>query len=160
MDNNLVVLVDFDYTLFDTEKFVQFLSSSPNSVDYKNFLFPDALPFIEYASKFADLTLFSEGELEFQEEKVEGTGIDELFLGGVKILPSFTKIDELTKIGSGKNVILIDDKPDIVDEAVSLGFKVIRVKRGKYAKSETKSKPSFVVGSLSEIVEKDLLRNF
>jgi len=75
MDNKITILIDFDYTLFDTTKFVETLEKSSDTIDYKEFLYPDTQSFIEYASKFGDLTLFSEGELEFQKEKIEGTGI-------------------------------------------------------------------------------------
>ena len=160
MDNNLVVLVDFDYTLFDTEKFVQFLSTSPSSIDYKNFLFPDALPFIEYASKFAKLTLFSEGEPEFQKEKIEGTGIENLFSGGVKIFPSYSKMKNLDNLKTDAKVVLIDDKPEVVDYGISKGLTVIRIRRGKYSSEESMKEPNFVVKSLSEIVDKDILRSF
>lgn len=160
MDNKSTILVDFDYTLFDTTRFVDYISTSPKSVDYKDFLYPDALGFLEYASEFGNLTLFSEGEIEFQKEKIEGTGIEKLFSGGIKILPSYTKVNELTKMSNSTNLIMIDDKPDVVDQAISLGFKAIRINRGKYADVNTKLKPNLVVGSLSEIVKKDLLREF
>jgi FMN phosphatase YigB (HAD superfamily) len=80
-----------------------------------------------------------------------------LFTGGVKIFPSYSKMNELFKIPEGEKTILVDDKPEVVDQAVSLGYKVIRVKRGKYAADETKLKPDFVVVSLAEIISKDIL---
>lgn len=160
MSKDLTILVDFDYTLFDTTKFVNTLSGSPKAIDYKDFLYPDALEFLEYASEFGDLTLFSEGEIEFQKEKIDGVEIGKFFLGGVKILPSYTKFSELTRMSNVTNMIMVDDKPEIVDQAISLGFKVIRIKRGKYAEVNTKLKPNLVVESLSEIVKKDLFREF
>lgn len=160
MSKDVTILVDFDYTLFDTTRFVNTLSSSPKTVDYKDFLYPDALGFLEYASEFGNLILFSEGEIEFQKEKIDGVDIEKLFSGGIKILPSYTKVSELTKMSNAVNLIMIDDKPDVVDQAVSLGFKTIRINRGKYAGVNTKLKPNFVVESLEEIVKKDLLRDF
>lgn len=159
MDKKVTILVDFDHTLFDASKFVKFLSDSPETIDYKSFLYPDSLKFIDYASKFGNLTLFSEGEVEYQKEKIEATEVGKLFPGGVKIFPSYSKVQDLTKISSGGKIILIDDKPDVVDQAISMGCKVIRVKRGKYSGEETKTKPDFVVSSLAEIVAKDVLRS-
>lgn len=157
MDNKTVILVDFDHTLFDTEKFVKFLESSPKEIDYKEFLYDDALDFINYASRFGKLMLFSEGEVGFQKEKIKGTGIENLFLGGFHIFPSYTKSGKLLKITNIKNTILIDDKPEIIDTATSLGMRVVRIRRGKYANDETKSEPNFEVKNLSELVEGNLL---
>lgn len=157
--NIITILVDFDYTLFDTDKFVKYLQDSPEVINFNDFLFSDVNEFLDYASKFGELTLFSEGDLDFQKAKINGSGIVNLFSGGIKILPSYTKVMELEKIENKENVILIDDKPEVVDKAVSLGIKVIRVKRGKYKEEGTKSSPNLVVNSLSEIVEKDLLKN-
>lgn len=159
MDKDSIILVDFDHTLFDTSRFVEFLSKSPETINYKDFLYPDVSGFLDYASKLGKLTLFSEGEVEFQKEKIEGTGIGKLFPGGVRILPSYTKVGELAKMSDASETILIDDKPEIIDQAISSGFKVIRVKRGKYAGEDTKFKPNIEVESLAEIVKNDLLRN-
>lgn len=160
MSKDVTILVDFDHTLFDTTQFANSISGSPKAVDYKDFLYPDALPFLEYASEFGDLTLFSEGEIEFQKEKIDGVGIEKFFTDGIKILPSYTKVSELTKMSNAVNLIMIDDKPEVVDQAISLGFKVIRINRGKYAGVNSKLKPNFVVESLAELVKKDLLRDF
>lgn len=157
MDKKTTILIDFDYTLFDTSRFVETLEKSPDTIDYKVFLYPDTLSFIDYASRFGDLTLFSEGEPEFQKEKIEGTGISSKFKGGTKIFPSYTKVDELLKMPKDEKTILIDDKPDVVDMAMKSGIFVIRVRRGKFSGDETKESPKFVVDSLSEIVSENLL---
>lgn len=159
MDKNITILVDFDYTLFDTAKLVKTLSGSPERLDYKDFLYTDALELIDYASGLGNLILFSEGDIDFQKEKIDGTGIGKLFSGGVKVFPSYSKMQYLANIAPGKKVILIDDKPEVLDKGISLGYRVIRVKRGKYSDDETKSKPDFVVNDLSEICKKDLLRS-
>ncbi len=158
MHKNATILVDFDYTLFDTTKFIEFLSKSPKNIDYRDFLYPDSINFINYASEFGNPTLFSEGEVEFQKEKINGTEIGKLFSGGVRIFPSYSKLEDLAKNIDGSKIILIDDKPEVIDGAASLGCKVIRIKRGKYSEQKTKIKPDFEVASLSEIVDRDLLR--
>lgn len=157
MMDNTVILVDFDHTLFDTGRFAQSSGATSVGLNYKDFLYPDVFEFINYASKFGELTLFSEGEVEFQKEKIEGCGIKTLFSGGVKVFPSHSKADELLKISKPENIILIDDNPEVVDKAISLGCRVIRVKRGKHEKSGTKKQPEFTVENLSEIVRKNLL---
>lgn len=159
MDKKLIILIDFDHTLFDTTRFVESLSSSPKKVNYKDFLYSDALEFINYASDFGDLILFSEGDVDFQKKKIDGTGIGELFSGGVKIFPSYSKMQNLANITIGERVILIDDKPEVIDKGISMGYHIIRVKRGKHRDEEMKNKPDFVVSSLSEIVAEDILRS-
>lgn len=159
MDKKATILVDFDHTLFDVTKLIKFLSDSPETIDYKSFLYADSLEFIDYASKFGNLILFSEGKVEYQKEKIEATEVGKLFSGGVKIFPSYSKMQDLAKISSRGKIILIDDKPDVVDQAISMGCKVIRVKRGKYRGERTKTKPNFVVGSLAEIIAKDVLQS-
>lgn len=157
--NKLTIFVDFDYTLFDTTKFVEFLSSSPNNINYKDFLYPDALEFIDYAAKFGELVLFSEGEVDFQREKITGTGIDKLFSGGVKVFPSYSKVVNFVRLEEGQKAVLIDDKPEVIDQGISLGYQTIRVRRGKYVSQGTKSCPRFIVDNLSEIIEKNLLQS-
>jgi FMN phosphatase YigB (HAD superfamily) len=158
LTKNVVILVDFDYTLFDTAKFVEFLSNSPKTINYKDFLFSDALEFISYASSFGNLVLFSEGDVNFQKEKITGTGIGKLFSGGVKIFSSFSKMEDLSNVVTSQKVILIDDKPGVIDKGIFMGYSTIRIRRGKYANKETKNKPDFVVDNLSNLVTKDLLR--
>ncbi|OGM88671.1 hypothetical protein A2594_03065 [Candidatus Woesebacteria bacterium RIFOXYD1_FULL_41_28] len=159
MGRKTTILVDFDHTLFDTERYVREKSASDH-VDYKEFLYPDTLAFIKYASDFGEAVLFSEGDVEFQREKISGTGIESLFSGGVKIFPSFSKMENLDDMVLNGKVIIVDDKPEVVDYGISKGFTVIRVRRGKYSDEESKNQPDFVVKSLSEIIEKDILQSF
>ncbi len=156
MNRILTILIDFDHTLFDTEKFVKYLSENPEELNYADFLYPDAIAFIDYANSKGTTVLFSEGEPEFQKEKIRESGIEELFKGGVKILPSFSKMENLEE-WKNKALVFVDDKPEVIDEAGKKGFLTIRVKRGKYADVETRKPAKYTVGSLAEIVEKDLL---
>jgi UDP-N-acetylmuramate--alanine ligase len=155
----VTILVDFDHTLFDTEKYAEARSVRKIN-DYKEFLYPDAVDFIKYASSFGEMVLFSEGDVPFQKEKIKGTGIENLFSGGVKIFPSYSKMKNLDNLKTGDKVVLIDDKPEVTDYGISKGFTVIRVRRGKYSSEEAINEPNFVVKSLSEIIDKDILRGF
>jgi FMN phosphatase YigB (HAD superfamily) len=151
------ILVDFDHTLFNTEKFKEILKTG-TIPGYPEFLYDDAPQFLEYAREYGELALLSEGEPDFQKEKIEKSGISKFF-SEVKIFPSFQKSTYFAQVSDKPNVILIDDKPDIIDEAVSVGLTVIRVKRGKYKDAETKFRPRYVVNSLQEIIDKDILKN-
>lgn len=156
MDKKFEMFIDFDHTIFNTEEFAKYLSTSPKQINYKEFLYPDAISFIKYASGFGKTVIFSEGDPAFQKEKIDGSGIAE-FASCVQIFPSYSKMTELKS--QGAEIILIDDKPEVVDEAIDKGVTVIRVRRGKYKDVETKREPKFVVSSLQEIVDRDLLKS-
>ena len=158
MNKNLTILVDFDHTLFDTGKFVKFRSKNPKELNYSDFLYPDAISFIIYAGSKGTSVLFSEGEVDFQKEKIKGTGIEKLFNGGVRVLPSFSKMASLGE-WEGKKIVLIDDKPEVIEEAAKNGFLTIRVRRGRYADLDTQNLADFTVKSLREIIDKNLLES-
>ena len=158
MNKNLTILVDFDHTLFDTGKFVKFRSKNPKELNYSDFLYPDAIPFIIYASGKGTTVLFSEGEVDFQKEKINGTGIEKLFNGGVRVLPSFSKMSSL-KEWKGRKLVLIDDKPEVIKDAAKKSFLTIRVRRGRYVNVDTQNLADFTVKSLREIVDKNLLES-
>lgn len=156
MDKKFEMFIDFDHTIFNTEEFAKYLSTSPKQINYKEFLYPDAVSFIKYASGFGKTVIFSEGDPAFQKEKIDGSGIAE-YATDVQIFPSYSKMDGL-KSPEAK-IILIDDKPEVIDEAIEKGITVIRVKRGKHRDVETRNEPKYVVSSLQEIIDKDLLGN-
>jgi len=157
MDKN-IILIDFDHTLFNTTKFAENVDKLNGDINYKSFLYPDAEEFIKYASQYGTPVLFSEGELNFQLEKIKNTGIGKLFRENVKVYPSYGKMADIKNLTNGHSVVLIDDKPEIVDMAISWGYKVIRVKRGKYIDSNSNLSPTHEVESLRDIISKDLLK--
>ncbi len=157
MDKN-IILIDFDHTLFNTNKFVENVDKLGKDVNYKSFLYPDAEEFVTYASKYGTPVLFSEGEVNFQLEKIKNTGIDKLFKENVKVYPSYEKMLDIKKLTAGHDVVLIDDKPEVVDMAISWGYKVIRIKRGRYIESNSNLLPTHEVDSLKAIISKDLLK--
>ncbi len=157
MEKGVKIFIDFDHTIFNTGEFVKHLSDSPAHINYKDFLYPDAIPFIKYASGFGDTVLFSEGDKKFQMEKIIGTGIEKFFTDGVQIFSSFSKMNVVNE--SEKKVVLIDDKPEVIEAGVAKGFFVVRVRRGRYKDLETKVVPKYVVGSLQEIIDKNLLKS-
>ena len=148
------ILIDLDYTLLDTDKFR--VNIDENMDNLRDFLYPDALAFLKYAEKFGTPTLFSEGELDFQKTKIEMTGLTGIFGNNIKLYPSYQKLFDLEKMHNPTEVIVVDDKPDIIDQAISLGMKTIRINRGKYKDMPTKLTPLYKVNDLEEIIKKDL----
>lgn len=151
------ILIDFDNTLFDTESFKKELAKKGELKDLSMFVYPDVTRFIDYAKIYGVPILFTEGDLSLQKEKILKSGIDELF-GTVKVFDSYTKIENLKKDFQVGSTVIIDDKPDFVKDAFAFGFKVIRVKRGKYSNVIADVPEDFVAESLDEIIEKDLIR--
>jgi len=151
---NALILIDFDHTLFNTEKFKKAIKRE-TVLKYRDFLYKDALEFLDYAKKFGKLVLFSEGEVDFQRKKIEKSGVLKFF-SKVKIYPTDSKAQNFVEF-RGKRTILIDDKPKIADEAIPAGLSVIRVRRGKYKTINTRFTPAIEVKNLKEIIRRDLL---
>ncbi len=149
-----LILIDFDHTLFNTEKFKKAIKREAIP-RYRGFLYKDALEFLDYAKKFGKLILFSEGEADFQRKKIKKSGVLKFF-SKVKIYPTDSKAQNFVEF-QGERIILIDDKPKIADEAISVGLSVIRVRRGKYKSINTRFTPAIEVKSLKEIIRRDLL---
>ena len=160
---NATLFVDFDHVLFNTENFKKELTPLAFPREIARFLYEDAASFLKHAGKHFDLILFTEGEEDFQKEKLEKSGILRLAeFREVIVLPSETKaqkIPELMKTYQNR-LLLIDDKPENVEAAIDAGLAVIRVKRGKYSEQETAKKAIFEVNSLKEIAEKKILEKW
>lgn len=156
-----LILIDFDHTLFNTTRFKKELKEGRKRFNYRKFLYPDSKKFISYATKYGTPTLFSEGDVNFQKNKIIKTGMKDFFGVNIKIYPSsleIGKMDKINKLAANyQKVILIDDKPEIVSKALALDYKVIRVKRGKYREIKTAIHPTFEVENLKEIIRQDLL---
>ncbi len=155
MDKNKTFLIDFDHTLFNVNEFVRDRDLGKLK-EYKNYLYPDVLEFILYAKRHGKAVLFSEGEHGFQNEKIEKSGVKELFGKDVEIYPSLTKVAGIRNYGTKDKILVIDDKPEVIDNVLEMGYKAIRVKRGKYAEKECSLVPTAEVDNLSEIIRQDL----
>lgn len=131
--NKKIVLFDIDYTLFDTDTFKQ--SNLQN-----HSLYDETHEVLNQLSKIAKLGIFSEGELEFQKNKLTKTKIKRYFK------PKYTHIVEekdanLQKIllkYKDNQLFLVDDKLMVLYRAKTLRPSIftIWIKRGVYAKSQ------------------------
>lgn len=87
-----VLFLDFDRTLFDTEQFYEWLgedhfarimdleSGKLTPPDYRKWLYPDTLPFLNEAKKTHQLVLLSYAmNTLLQQHKIEGSGIASFF---------------------------------------------------------------------------------
>ena len=137
-----IILIDLDHTLYDVDNEV---------------LYPDALDFIGYAKKYGEIYLFTEGDLKFQEEKIKRLQLDELFGDNILLHKEYEKMDGVKNKFSSKDVILIDDRADVIDKAIVLGWRTIKVKRGRHQSEECNLLPDYAVNSLRAIIGKKYL---
>ena len=153
-----IILIDFDHTLFNVYEYLK--DENKGIVTPKKFpgyLYKDALEFITYSKKYGDSYIFSEGDVGFQKFKIEQTGIAGIFKNNLKIYGSYAKMSNAKNEFWGKDVILIDDNPNAIFEAKKIGWKVIRVKRGKNRKEANKILPDYTVNNLRSIIKMNLL---
>lgn len=146
-----VILFDIDYTLFDTGKFKE--------SDLTEFiLYDEVIDVLHQLGQHAVLGIFSEGELDFQKAKLVNTMIHAHFSEDhLHIVSSKNKtIAEVLKQYEKKNVILVDDKIEILEMAKKLSphLVTIWVKRGPFASNAASSfSPDVSVETLDEILE-------
>jgi len=151
--SNIVILFDIDNTLFNTEK----LKKS----ELKTFeLYEEVKKTLEKLSKIATLGLFSQGEIAFQNKKLEVTNIKDYFTDEHKHIVKY-KIDviedTLQRYKGNTKVFFVDDWVDMLRLAKKFDPSIFTIwmKRGQYAtmqKSYADFTPDAVVETLTEVV--------
>lgn len=147
---NKLILFDIDYTLFDTAAFKE-----SNLTNYS--LYDEIASLLKDLSKTAMLGIFSQGELEFQKNKLKETGIDKHFIDEyINIVES--KVDTIESvIDKYKNyeIFLIDDRIDNLEMAKGhdRNVKTVWVKRGPFATGETKFIPDKSISDLKQLLD-------
>ena len=151
-----IVLFDIDYTLFDTKAFIDsgFKKYAP---------YDEIPPTIKRLSKSFDLGIFSKGEIEFQNNKLDKTGLRKYFKKSNIHIFEDKNANLKDVIGKYDNykVFLIDDKLQVLYEAkLSMPLIVtIWIKRGPFAENQKPIEnffPDITVNNLvnlSKIVE-------
>ncbi len=151
------ILIDLDHTLFNVNKFLKDTNKSFfKDEELSKYLYDDVINFIEYSKKYGAAYIFSEGDVDFQNKKIKNTGLSEIFGKNLKIYPSYAKMSNAKSEFFGKNVILVDDNPTVIYKAKKLGWRAIRVRRGKHRGEKDKIVPDITVRSLDAIVTDDL----
>ncbi|GEM_PF-26585 len=153
-----VVLFDIDYTLFDTGTFKE-------SQLQKYSLYQETVDVILKLQGSAKLGIFSEGEIEFQKNKLLKTEINRHFEN--EYLHIVEKKDEVLESVLDKyddyNLFLVDDKLPILHAAKKYkpSLFTIWIKRGIFADNQEPIKgfiPDAIVDTLDGIVS--LVKNF
>lgn len=125
-----IILFDIDYTLFDTAQFKE-----SGLTTYK--LYEEVEEALKILSSLAEIGIFSQGEGEFQREKLKQTLIHEHF--EEKNIHIFARKDE--NLGNvldkykDREVFLVDDKLEVLKLGKDLNENVyaIWLKRGPFA---------------------------
>jgi FMN phosphatase YigB (HAD superfamily) len=105
-----IVLFDIDNTLFDTERFKQ-----TNREVFS--LYEEVYEVLEELAPVADLGIFSEGEIAFQQKKLKQTNIEKYFIEEhVHIVPQKIHAIELLlkKYKHNNKIFLVDDRLSIL----------------------------------------------
>jgi len=146
-----MVFFDIDYTLFKTDVFKE-------SGLTKREVYEEIPQVLSNLSKIATLGVFSEGETEWQNDKLLKTNLAPFFLKE-NIFIHLHKEDILKKLVdfSSSIIFLVDDKLTILFEAKKAipAIKTIWIKRGPYALNQKEIddfKPDFMVNDLNELV--------
>lgn len=150
--HNRLILFDIDYTLFDTTTFKETSLS-----EFR--LYDEVIPVLEQLTAYAELGIFSEGDIKMQKTKLAKTVIENHFKKD-HIHISVKKIDSLSTIFplyKGRDVYVVDDKASILFEIQKRyeGVKTIWVRRGPYAQNATllpEFHPHATVDNLREIL--------
>lgn len=152
MNKKPIVLFDIDYTLFDTRKF-----KDSKLQDYN--VYGEVMSVLDKLSGFADLGIFSKGEMEFQKTKLKKTGMIRFFQEhNVHIFDDkdMNVVNVLEKYKDSR-LFLVDDKLGTLYSAKKHTPEVftIWVKRGPYAQNQKEIvgfKPDAQVENLRDVV--------
>jgi len=147
-NNKKVVLIDIDYTLFNTAVFKE-------SDLEKYEVYEEAIDMLVALGEKVVLGIFSEGELDFQMTKLQRTDIYKHFLEeNIHIVASKDeKLGEILHIYKNSQIIIVDDKLTVLHAAKLLlpSIKTIWVKRGIYAENQKD-----ISGFAADIILNDL----
>lgn len=163
-----LALLDLDNTLVNTQKlkdtyqdYQQIVTTVSHFTDsqFDPFLYDDAIPFINYLKDQVTPAIFSEGDIEFQRQKVALSSLKHLIsTNHIFIYPPQTKHLHLEELARTHHLsFILDDQSQIIDFATDLHIPTIRLKRGEYRQELGSQQPTWQVESLQEIIDQDLL---
>ncbi len=108
-----------------------------NNYPFFNALYPDVLETLGYLRTLGSTVIVSDGDMFFQAEKIVNSSLAEAVEGRVLLYTHKQEhLDETMKAYPGDHYVLIDDKPDILDDTKRLledRVTTVFVIQGKYA---------------------------
>lgn len=146
------MLFDIDYTLFDTDLFKQ-----SDLTTYK--LFDEVTEVLENLSTKVVIGIFSQGEIVFQQTKLDKTGISNYFQQEVVHIvgDKDASLKEVLHLYKNHKVFLVDDRLEILKSASEVlpSLITIWVKRGFFAENQKPIKnyaPHAIIDTLQEVI--------
>jgi FMN phosphatase YigB (HAD superfamily) len=104
---------------------------------FQRVLYPHAIETLEYLCTIGTAVIVSDGDLDFQAEKILNSSLADAVAGRVLLyIHKQEHLPEITRLYPADHYVMIDDKPSILaDIKRALGEKVttVFVKQGKYA---------------------------
>lgn len=122
MKENKIFLVDLDHTLYNV---------------FENCLYDDAIELINFLKSKGKTILFTEGDADTQKGKIKRFKLENVFRDDILVYDSYSKMSRSPNFLVGNKVYLIDDNPNVINEAKSKNWTTIRVKRGRYINEKT-----------------------
>lgn len=121
-------------------------------VPFEEYLLPGARELIDFLGKNTNLVVFSDGDDLFQGAKVKRLGLNNI---ASEVIISESKKDLFPRIkAKHSDVVVIDDKPAILDEAKkAMDCKTVWVKFGKYAEGKETIGADFESENLAKVGE-------
>ena len=153
MKNEIIILFDIDNTLFDTEKLKQ--------TDLSTFeLYDEVNDMLAKLAKIATLGIFSQGDIAFQNKKLNKTNIQHYFSDEHKHIVEYKLAvmeEVLQKYKNKAKVYYIDDWLEMLQKAKQVDPSVFTIwmKRGEYAsvqQAKDDFSPDAVVETVRDII--------
>lgn len=138
-------VVDYPKTLkrfADTEQEKQIAEKVADLINhwpYREYLYPDTLPALEYLSKIGEVAILSDGDTDYQPRKIASAGLTHAVGGPSDVLVFIHKqceLQDVVKRLPGKHYVFVDDKEKLLAEIKEeLGdlATTVWVKQGHYA---------------------------
>jgi hypothetical protein len=138
-------VVDYPETLrrfADTEQEKQIAEKVADLINhwpYREYLYPDTLPALEYLNKLGEVAILSDGDTDYQPRKIANAGLTHAVGGPSDVLVFIHKqceLQDVVKRLPGKHYVFVDDKEKLLAEIKEeLGdlATTVWVKQGHYA---------------------------
>jgi FMN phosphatase YigB (HAD superfamily) len=143
------------------EQTYQHVHSLFDNFPFYNELYPYALETLNYLNTLGVTVIVSDGDLDFQAEKIVNSALADTVHGRVLLYTHKQEhVDEITRLYPADHYVMIDDKPQILaDIKKLLGPKVTTafVKQGKYAAEKLPENftPDMEVDHLGDLCQYD-----
>lgn len=155
-----ILLFDIDYTLINVKFFWKPLKIEPDwrkaELNYKVAIYKEVPAILEKLSKRATLGIYSEGDTNFQLEKLQQGNLLQFFTKKLMYIHSSKQntLEQIKQISRNDLLWFIDDRLDNLDSVHTNipEAKTVRIVRGYYRKVVHSFKPDYSFSSLKPLI--------